>query len=376
MSVINKMLRDLDARRTEGATPELARAPAAGLMQGTAAIPGPAPASDGRRRWGLLLLSVLLLGGVVTLAAYWPAAQPVSAPPVAAVTPVVVPEPSPAALQEPTVLQLELTREPPALPAVEPSAVLRQDEAPPVPAAASEATTSVSAPAPAGRGAERSPAPAAAERATPAPAPRQASRAATATPAPEPAAPPAARQPPAAPAAVAPAVTEPARRAQALQETLARAQALWQAGSRDVALELIREAVAVAERAPRSAGRDEALAALAREQARMELAQGRPAEALSLLIRLEPALQGQADLWAVRGNAAQRLARHPEAVQAYQRALQLRPGESRWLLGAAVSLAAMGRLEESAALAEQARAQGSVSPEVLGYLRQSGVPLR
>lgn len=361
MSVINKMLRDLDARRTEGATPELARAPAAGLMQGTAAIPGPAPVSGGRGRWGLLLLSVLLLGGVVTLAAYWPAAQPMSAPPVAAVTPAVVPEPSPAALQEPTALQLELTREPPALPAAEPSAVPRQDEAPPVPAAASEATTSAPAPA---------------ARAAPAPAPRQASRAATATPAPEPAAPPAARQPPAAPAAVAPAVTEPARRAQALQETLARAQALWQAGSRDVALELIREAVAVAERAPRSAGRDEALAALAREQARMELAQGRPAEALSLLTRLEPALQGQADLWAVRGNAAQRLARHPEAVQAYQRALQLRPGESRWLLGAAVSLAAMGRLEESAALAEQARAQGSVSPEVLGYLRQSGVPLR
>ncbi len=209
----------------------------------------------------------------------------------------------------------------------------------------------------------------------PASAPRQAPRESS------PAQAPMARAPGSAPSAAPvpatpPAVAEPVRREQALQETLARAQGLWQAGSREVALDLIREAVAVAERAPRSAGQDEALAALAREQARMELAQGRPAAALSLLSRLEPVLAGQADLWAVRGNAAQRLARHPEAVQAYQRALQLRPGEPRWLLGAAVSLAAMGRLEESAVLAEQARAQGSVSPEVLGYLRQSGVPLR
>jgi MSHA biogenesis protein MshN len=91
---------------------------------------------------------------------------------------------------------------------------------------------------------------------------------------------------------------------------------------------------------------------------------------------LEPALSNQADLWAVRGNAAQRLARHQESVQAYFKALALRPNEPRWMLGAAVSLAALGQLDAAAEQAEKARAAGVVSPEILAYLRQAGVPLK
>jgi Flp pilus assembly protein TadD len=97
---------------------------------------------------------------------------------------------------------------------------------------------------------------------------------------------------------------------------------------------------------------------------------------LEMLTRLEPALSAQADLWAVRGNAAQRLARHQESVHAYLRALELRPDEPRWMLGAAVSLAALGRLEEAAVQAERARASATVSPEILTYLRQAGVPMK
>lgn len=164
------------------------------------------------------------------------------------------------------------------------------------------------------------------------------------------------------------------RRQSAAQETLAQAQSLWSAGSREAALQLVQDAVAVAERAqPVDAA---LLAQLVREQVRMELALGRPGPVLAVLTRLEPALSGQADLWAVRGNAAQRLGRHQESVQAYLAALQLRPGEPRWMLGAAVSLAALGQLEAAARQAEQARALGPVSPEVLTYLRQAGVPLR
>lgn len=153
-----------------------------------------------------------------------------------------------------------------------------------------------------------------------------------------------------------------------------QAQALWNAGSREAALELVREAVGVLERTPPLDAN--VLAPLVREQVRMELALGRPESVLALLSRLEPVLSAQADLWAVRGNAAQRLGRHQESVTAYQSALQLRPGEARWLLGAAVSHAALGQLDAAAQLAEQARALGPVSPEVLAYLRQAGVPLR
>ena len=84
----------------------------------------------------------------------------------------------------------------------------------------------------------------------------------------------------------------------------------------------------------------------------------------------------QADLWAVRANAAQRLSQHPEAADAYRMALRLRPGEPRWMLGAAVSLAAQGQLALAAQWLEQARAIGPVSPDVMSYLRQMGVAIQ
>lgn len=165
----------------------------------------------------------------------------------------------------------------------------------------------------------------------------------------------------------------------AVQETLRQAQELWRSGAHEAALELMREAVAVAERAQHDgtlAGGIPVLASLVRELARMELAQGRVSQVRSLLIRLEPDLADQADLWALRGNAAQRLGRHEESVDAYFKALALRADEPRWLLGAAVSLAALGRLEAAAEQAEKARAAGAVNPEILGYLRQAGVPIK
>lgn len=168
------------------------------------------------------------------------------------------------------------------------------------------------------------------------------------------------------------------RQAAAL-ETLAQARALWNAGSREAALDVMRQAVAVAERAQASAPDPAALPAfqtLVRELARMELAQGQPGVVLELLVRLEPVLGDQADLWAVRGNAAQRLGRHTESVQAYQTALKLRPGEPRWMLASAVSLAALGQVTAAAEQAEKARAAGAVSQEILTYLRQMGVPVR
>lgn len=168
------------------------------------------------------------------------------------------------------------------------------------------------------------------------------------------------------------------RQAAAL-EALNQARNLWNAGSRDAALDVMRQAVAVAERAQTAAIEPAALPAfqtLVRELARMELAQGQVSQVLELLVRLEPLLTDQADLWAVRGNAAQRLGRHQDSVHAYGMALKLRPGEPRWLLASAVSLAVQGQLTAAAEQAEKARAAGAVSPEVLAYLRQLGVPLR
>lgn len=170
----------------------------------------------------------------------------------------------------------------------------------------------------------------------------------------------------------------PARPPPAL-EALAQAQSLWSSGAHEAAIDLAREALAAAERshlANPSAGNKSVLASLARELARMELAAGRVSQALELLTRLEPALSGSADVWAIRGNAAQRLGRHSESVAAYMMALKLRPNEARWMLGAAISLATQGQMAEAAELAEKARASGVLSPEVVAYLRQLGVPVR
>lgn len=212
------------------------------------------------------------------------------------------------------------------------------------------------------------PAAATAKPVAPTPVPAQ-----TSTPAPQTVAnSPAKVQPPPA------AASQPNRQA-AAQETLAQAQSLWNTGSRDAATDLMREAVAMTERAYNVGALpadSPVLASLVRELARMELAEGRSLRVLELLTRLEPALPGQADLWAVRGNAAQRLSRHEESVKAYSRALAIRPDEPRWMLASAVSLAALGRFDESAELADKAHAAGVVSPDILSYLKQIGVPIK
>ena len=164
-------------------------------------------------------------------------------------------------------------------------------------------------------------------------------------------------------------------------EAVAQAQRLWNAGTREPALELLRDALAGIERnhaADLSMGGPGAAAALAmvRELVRMEMVQAHHASVLAVLKRHERVWANQADLWAVRGSAAQRLSQHAESAQAYLVALRLRPGEPRWMLGAAVSLAAQGQPGPAADLVEQARAISVVSPDVLAYLRQLGVPMR
>ena len=173
--------------------------------------------------------------------------------------------------------------------------------------------------------------------------------------------------------------TAPARREISGLEMTGQAQRLWNSGSHDAAIDLLKDALAVVERAngsdPTHASSSE-LVPMVRELARMELAEGQTRQVLDMLKRLEPALAGQADLWAVRANAAQRLGSHQEAIQAYQTALTLRPGESRWMLGTAVSLAVRGQTAAALELAEKARATGTVSSDVVAYLRQLGVPLK
>jgi predicted negative regulator of RcsB-dependent stress response len=158
-------------------------------------------------------------------------------------------------------------------------------------------------------------------------------------------------------------------------QALAQAQAMWNEGARTSAIDLLRQALSRVEALSPGVA-SEALVALVRELARMELADGQVNNSLALLQRLEPQISAVADLWAMRGNAAQRLGQHAEAVSSYQRALALKSNEPRWLLGLAVSLAAQGQTTQAADLVEKVRVTGALRPEIASYLRQLGVVIR
>jgi tetratricopeptide (TPR) repeat protein len=165
---------------------------------------------------------------------------------------------------------------------------------------------------------------------------------------------------------------------QAEQAVLAQAQSMWRSGMQVAAVELLNQAVATAEREQpgwSALMQSDRLASLVRELARMQLSLGQASLTMDLLVRLAPALSGYPDIWAIRGNVAQRLGQHQASVDAYAMALKVRPAEPRWLLGSAVSLATLGHLKAAAEMAEKARDQGPVSPQVIAYLEQLGVTL-
>ena len=179
---------------------------------------------------------------------------------------------------------------------------------------------------------------------------------------------------PAAPVSPASAQSPRPRPHPAVTEVLAQAQSYWSGGAHAAAVELLQAAITRLEQAPGS--ETTPLASVVREYARMGLAQGQAVEVLLLLERLEPRLAGVADIWAIRGNTAQRLGRHQEASQAYLKGLALRPEEPRWMLGAAISMAALGQVVPATELAEKARLTGALRPDVANYLRQLGVQVR
>ena len=396
MSVINKMLRDLDSRQTGGpapfSTPAQGVEARAGVARHTLSVKSTEP--PGRQAPSLaralqLVTMVLTVGGV---AAWWylnqSAAPQLAAAPTAQVAiterpPVapVVPSSAPLATSSVTVASPALRTAPVSV-ATKPAVVPRPEsaslpESVAVPASKSAAAYLDSSLkmdnflqyTPSSMGMARPPVAGTARAAA---APTLAATAAS-EPAPAPIAVTKAIASAASAAPPAPA------RAPAAQEALAQAQQLWSAGSRSAAIDLLHDALTLAERASQAGappGSPSVVAAIARELARMELAEGRVSQVLALLTRLEPVLSGVADIWAIRGNAAQRLGQHAASASAYLMALKLRPNEPRWMLGAAVSLAAQGQAAAAAEMAEKARDGGALTPEVASYLRQLGVPLR
>ena len=424
MSVINKMLRDLDQRNAPDGLDQ--RRLGVSLRSGTVSLPELQTAQSGPRY--LVLVGVLFGLLLLAAAAYWwrlPTPKPVASA-VSAVAAVAAPASAVASAQALAVSQAAAASgEAPALVASAASAAVSSAltassaasasavargagasatavaapasavmvsaaSAPAVAASALHPSTTVAAPMPA------KPASAVPKLVAPVPAkpasvvskpvaPLVAQRASTpalavSVPARvvKPASAGAAATASASTAVVPDSLANTQRQQQGSRDALAQAQSLWNSGSHDAAIDLLQQAVAVAQRADGGAGPQDAtsmFATLVRESARLQLADGRTAAVYAQLVSLEPQLGRDADVWALRANAAQRLGRHTECVDAYNRALALRPGEQRWMLGVAVSLAALGETANASAMAERARAVGPISPEVLTYLQHMGVKI-
>lgn len=177
------------------------------------------------------------------------------------------------------------------------------------------------------------------------------------------------------PPAPAPAPPVTTVRSSAPTDLLEDAQRLWDKGARETAVQLLREKVDAGNGLALAGGSSAAFWLWVSELTRMEVALGLSQEALQRLVRLESVLSANASAWATRGNLAQRLGRHGESAQAYLAALAIRPDEPRWMLGAAVSLAADGRSVQAAEWAKRVQARGAMNPEIAAFLRQQGVVL-
>ncbi|OIP07960.1 MAG: hypothetical protein AUK49_13115 [Betaproteobacteria bacterium CG2_30_68_42] len=64
----------------------------------------------------------------------------------------------------------------------------------------------------------------------------------------------------------------------------------------------------------------------------------------------------------------QRLARHEEAIGAYREALRLAPGAGVWWMGLAISLEAAGQPAQAREAYARAKSSGSLSPELAGFV--------
>ena len=382
MSVINKVLRDLDKR--QAAAPSVSSPADAALRNGTSGVEAPAPPPvrsvrpPAKSSWRMALAGGLLAVTALGLGIWKTGALDHLLPDMTdtASLPQTAPAPKPAAMAEappaamPSVPDLSDVSDGPAA-ALAPASRLELTLALPKALQTDPAAAVLPAPAKAQKVEPPMGAPAAV-----ATAPAIAAVAATSS----------------APAAVTAVVTPPPptlpaltpadlaqKQQQAARDALAQAQSLWNSGSRDAALDLMQQAVASTERnatnAP-SAGTTQTLVMLVREWGRMQLSEGRPTAVWETLTRLEPQLRNEPEMWALRANAAQRMDRHQDSVLAYMTALQSRPNEQRWLLGAAVSLAALGQVTSAADMAEKARAAGPITREVQTYLRQMGVPTK
>ena len=104
--------------------------------------------------------------------------------------------------------------------------------------------------------------------------------------------------------------------------------------------------------------------------ARIQVERGDLQGAHELLRKHAGSAAGDADYHAFDAALLQRLGRHKEAIVGYQEALKLAPREGRWWMGMAISLQADNRGAEALEAYRRAKTAGGLSPPLIAFVDQ------
>jgi MSHA biogenesis protein MshN len=104
--------------------------------------------------------------------------------------------------------------------------------------------------------------------------------------------------------------------------------------------------------------------------ARIVVERGDPNGALALLQKSGAAARSNAEYQAFVAALYQRLGRHTEAVERYQGALRLSAGVGAWWVGLGISQEALLRPQDATESFQRAKGTGSLSPELLAYVER------
>ena len=102
--------------------------------------------------------------------------------------------------------------------------------------------------------------------------------------------------------------------------------------------------------------------------ARMQIERG--ASGVATLQRSLPAAQGNGEYLAFLAGALQREGRHREAVEQYSAALRTLPEQGVWLMGLGISLQAEKRNAEALAAFQRAKATAMLTPQLLAFVER------
>ena len=104
--------------------------------------------------------------------------------------------------------------------------------------------------------------------------------------------------------------------------------------------------------------------------ARIHVERGDPPRALALLQKSEAAAQTNAEYRAFVAALYQRLGRHAEAVEHYLGALRLTPGVGAWWVGLGISQDALSRQQDATESFQRAKGTGNLNAELLAYVER------